>query len=619
MSDDSLPIELDPLPMPELPAWVATLLVAIGAIMPLPANVAFAALSALCAPLQNGGSRRAEFLALPVNVQNAVRDAKSAKLNAINAAERTGAQQRATATQRQVIPVMQAPPVLTGTWTRIQSGPHAGEWGARVDNVTSVQTGQLVRLYKRGANRGSLHAVVAFGMRDNAAICAIRDATDAERNATRGTTPVDGVPVQVAIEPSGPAVEIAAESTQEPVSIEGALANAAAQGATLNAPQAPSSARAIAPVATVEPTSAGITTTTSGPSYFDRPRSERTGFQVGASQTSTNVRSLINERDFIAGAVAVGSMLQASWTGGGSTTAPSVYDALVRVGREDDAPEGKSTVAYAGDAVDSMRNREYDTYRRPNNGLPTGIKAEWVVGRKLTSRDAVAGEAYGTTLLVVSLKADDTLAFDGDLSIAASIRSKYASDLAKSTLKSDTLTAWLGRILRTRHGAVKRGHVWYIPGGQADAARALIDAISPLWGDHEHIPVTTGPDLMRSLTRGLTIEVQAIADDLAESTVQAKARARTNAEKTAREIHNATEASVTAAMDLAERRATVSNTVAARLLRDLGKVAARVAGYETVLGSDTVTNAKALIADLRRTLEPLTDDTSARAAMLELD
>jgi hypothetical protein len=251
--------------------------------------------------------------------------------------------------------------------------------------------------------------------------------------------------------------------------------------------------------------------------------------------------------------------------------------------------------------------------------LVTASRPRWIVGRKLSGRDINAGDPYGTALLVVDLKDDDTLAFDGDVAIGNQIRTRYAAATAKQTLKSDTLTAWLSRTLRVRHAGVKRGHVWYIPGGQADAARALIDAISPLWGDHEHIPVTTGPDLMRSLTRGLTDEARAIQTDIANSTALAKSAARTKAEKASRQLNGATDETVKADGDLAERRAQISATVASRILRDLGKVAARVAGYETLLGAESVASVKTLITTLRATLEPLSDDTSARAAMLELD
>lgn len=645
-SDDFIKLDMGdgPTVEPALPTWVATLLVAIGAVVPLPYDVAFAALESLLGPVMPGGAQRATFEALPEATKARVRAAKDAKM-----AELRRERDRA----RQAIPVVRpadvpAPaPVLgtaepgstlvatpgedapvNGTWTRIQSGPLAGSWGARVE-CSSMQVGRMVRLYKRGAQRGTLHVVERFGQREPGVwVCRVRDANDAEIARLRApAASSQPIPVMTEDAGSGP-VETIGESSQEPAgTVESALAGAAEQGTTLAASQAPSYER------TVEPTTRGngeaqafatnaTTNNPTGPSYFDRPRAERTGFRVGdqsTGQTTSGVRKLIAERDFIAGAVAEGSMLQVSWTGGGETTCGAVDSALVAIERENDAPERKSALAYAGDAVDAMKNRMYDTARLPNSELPDGIKARWIVGRKLSGREINAGDAYGTALLVVSLKDDDTLAFDGDLALASQVRSRYATATAKQILKSDTLTSWLGRILRTRHGAVKRGHVWYVPGGQADAARALIDAISPLWGDHEHIPVTTGPDLFRSLTRGLLCEAQAIEIDLHKSTVLARAAARKQAEKTERERFGATDASVTAAGDLAERRGTVSSVVAARLLRELGDVAARVGGYEAMLGADAVASVKNLIAVLRRTLEPLTDDTSARAAMLELD
>jgi hypothetical protein len=653
--NDSLPIELD-LPADSdtsLPAWVATLIVAIGAVLPVPADVAFAVLRALLAPYAAGGVHRATFEALPTSARQAIRAAYDAKHAAITAA--------AMPTQRQPIPVVReasgpvpavpavlatatVPPrlaaVRNGSWARIRTGEHRGDWGARIPSGRGyVNAGDIVRLYRSNGNRSpSLHVLTDIVFQDaTSTIAAVRDVTDAERaSVLRGNTPANGVPVvdtsderDVAGYGSGPTEADAQRDfppSRDSGPITSSLTNIASEATSNAQPSAPRAEReTVAPSSTSADGQSGTfqtngtTHTPTGPSIFDRPRDQRT-FTVGTpTNTAASVRRLIGERDFIAGAVAEGSMLQVSWTGGGETTCGKIDEALLAIGREGDSPERKSALAYAGDAVDSLRSRMYDTYRLPNNSLPDGIKAQWIVGRKLSGSTVNAGDAYGEALLVVSLKDDETLAFDGETGLASAVRTRYAAATAKQTLKSDTLTSWLARTLRTRHGGVKRGHVWYIPGGQADAARALINAISPLWGDHEIMPVTTGPDLMRSLTRGLMVEVQAIAKDFSNSTALAKAAARKSATKIASERHSATPETIEQEAELAESRATVSSVVAARILRELGTVAARVQGYETVLGADSVANAKAMIADLRRTLEPLTDDTSARASMLELD
>jgi hypothetical protein len=584
------PIELDPLPEPALPKSVAALIVAIGAIIPIPYELAFEALSALIVPVRQW----------PENTHKAaVRAAKDAKLAEMHAARNAAAR----ATERQAMPVMPEPATTVpgpggafaprmATFTRIKSGRYAGQWGVRIPSGRQyVRVGDIVRA--TGSRGASMMRVVDIVWGDTTStIAAVEDAPSVSE-ASRTNTPAQGIPV--AAPTTTPEVsqtpEVAPESAQEP-------------GWT--------------PVMIAQQATGPIVHEPTGPSIFDRPRSERT-FRVGTqTESASDVRKLISERDFIAGAVAEGSMLQVSWIGGGTTTLGKVRDVLIAINREDDAPSAPSAVAHAGRAVESLRNREWDTARLPTNGLPEGIKARWLVGRKLTGQAVRAGDAYGEATLIISLKDDDTLSFDGDITLSNAVRSHYATATAKETLKSEDLTAWLGRTLKRTHGAVKRGPVWYVPGGQAEAARKLSEAIAPLWGDHERIPVTTGADLCKSLTRGLTDEVAAVAKSLAADRDMARERATVKARKDAAALHGATEESINAAVELAGRRAEVSATVASRLLRSLVSVAARVNGYEVVLGEDATRNAKAMIADLRSQLDKLSDDGSARAAMLEL-
>lgn len=394
--------------------------------------------------------------------------------------------------------------------------------------------------------------------------------------------------------------------------------------------EAPATGAALATVtretAFVAPTTRGTgeTSADSGASVgiFERPASQRV-FRVAETQTASQVRSLLGERDFIAGAVAAeGGMLQTSWDGGvrSQTTVAALTDALISIGREADAPGVPSAEAYTGDAVASVSSSRGSISRRlPSRNLADGISAQWQIGYAGIAGEVRAGDSFGSVALVVSLRDDDTLAFDGDLALANAVRSHYATSTAKEILRSDVLTAWLQRLLRRRHGAVKRGRVWYVPSGQAEAVEALIEAIQPLWGDHETIRVTTAKALAKSLSRGLSDELAKVAKDFADATALAKAAARTKAIKKAGEVHQATESYIAVEGEAAFKRATVSSVVAARLLRDLGTVAARVAGYEVAIGSDAVAPCKTEIEALRSALMTLTDDTSARAAMLELE
>ena len=63
---------------------------------------------------------------------------------------------------------------------------------------------------------------------------------------------------------------------------------------------------------------------------------------------------------------------------------------------------------------------------------------------------------------------------------------------------------------------------------------------------------------------------------------------------------------------LARDRAMISDRVAVGLLGDLAIVAARIAGYEVMLGTEAVAAAKGRIGTLRATLEPLASGAASR-------
>lgn len=354
-----------------------------------------------------------------------------------------------------------------------------------------------------------------------------------------------------------------------------------------------------------------------------------------AAETRAELGKIIDAGQLIAGAVAAGGFLQISWVGGGTTTVGKVREAFAARGLAYDAPTGPSSERHAGRAVDSLKSRGMDTARLPSADLPTGISARWLVGNKLTGKTVKAGDQYGTAALIVSLTDGDALQFDGDQQLADACRAHFTNATQHEVLRSEDLTAWYAATLKREHYGVKRAHNWYVPGGEADAARALSEALGALWGDHETMPVTTGADLAKSLTRGLTDEIAKVRKEYDAALTTAQERAAKNAASdqiaTCAEANKraarrgelqmsdaAIAATATAAADQARERANVSATVAARLLLDLGKIAARVEGYRTVLGEEATAGTVDAMRALRDTLEPLCSDGDQRAAMLEL-
>lgn len=358
------------------------------------------------------------------------------------------------------------------------------------------------------------------------------------------------------------------------------------------------------------PVGAGIT---HGPASSDagiaalraRTRLSRHGRQA-VQELQTSVRTTLASAQLIAGLITDASLLQWSWVGGGETTRGRVVEALPET-MKDLAPGSPSAVRYAGDAVDSMRSREYDTARLPSNDLPDGVKARWIVGRKLTGANVAAGAAYGEALLVVSLHDDDTLTFDGQASLAAAVRTRYDRSTAHETLRSDVLTAWLGSVLKRAFYAVKRGAAWYVPAAIQSEARQLCDAIAPLWGDHETITVTSATDVTRVLANGIRDEITKFSRDVEADILDAQERARVKAGKEGLDP------------EIAARRATLTVATAAKLIKQGATVAARLNGYSGPLPEATITELRgALTAAQKRLADFGGDDSIARAAMLEI-
>lgn len=590
-----------------------------------------------------------------------------------------------------------APRVLRGQWARIRTGALSGQWGALVQNgVTNPQPGERIRVFRQDGTE-SPSQWVSEVVTDTARGVLVALTTEAPAPiAAAGTAPVAAPEVEIdwseptgatpatSATPSASALDASNTGTLEQAlgavaaqgdniaasAAQGAAAHAARLGvgfsdpaqylqalrngglqphtradyiarckaaglafdeSTLPPANAPTARTAIGAAFQINST----THTPEGKAFHQMTPAERRALRKVGQETRAQVSKLLDESKLIAGAVAAGSMVQISWVGGGTTTVGKVRDMFAAKGLTYDAPTGPSAERHAGRAVDSLKNRGMDTARLPSNDLPDGIKARWLVGTKLTGKTIKAGDAYGNAALIVSLTDGGDLRFDGASDLKLACEAHYRNATQNEVLRSEDLTAWYAGQLRNTHYAVKRGHLWYVPAGEADAAVALSDALGELWGDHEHIPVTTGKDLARSLTRGLGDEVAALVKAFEHESKLATERAANKARKEA--IEDARERSRRsvrsggpalteealatlgehAAKLAAERGASPSPTVAARMLTDLAGIAARVDGYRTVLGDESVATVRDAMIALRNKIEPLCTDGDMRASMLE--
>lgn len=668
---------------PVLPAWATAVIAAIRAIVVgltlETADAAFVALATAIEPV------KAQPEGIGRTAVRTAKDAKLAEINRVRAAARV--MQPATApvmapaaplppTVEQAIPIITTsapkPREFSATWGKLPGGT---EWGARLDrsnlavpvpgDAVNIRNAAGTSVKRRYLGEQASNGVYTVTLDSPIAAPAMHAATMAANVAAAAEVAATMAPAHDVAEASDP-TEARSTLTAELAGIA-SEANANANAGTMGTiaggqmrgvgfSSADGYVRALAngvKLATAEeykrtlrsaysysaeqiaaltvtiipendlPVGPGITHIPVGPSWADMTPAQRRAMRKVGEETRTKVKALLSEGQLIAGAVAAGSALQVSWTGAGTTTLGKVRAALAEIGREHDAPTAPSAVRHAGRAVDSLRSSEIDTARLPGAELPNGTKAQWVVGDKLGGKAVQVGEGYNKAKLIVSLSDSDVLTFEGDTHLAAKVRAHYETATANEVLKSEDLTSWLGGVLFSSHYAVKRGHLWYVPGGYADAARLLTETIGKLWGDHERIPVTSGPDLMRALTRGLSDECAVIAAELTKCTDIARDRAERDAaaEVTERARRMRTMVSADALADatrIARERATVSPVIAARLMVSLAEVAARVSGYAMVLGEDSTKDITAKIADLRNQIEPLCNDTAQRASMLEL-
>lgn len=353
------------------------------------------------------------------------------------------------------------------------------------------------------------------------------------------------------------------------------------------------------PVMTALPVGKGIVHMPTGPSVFDVPRSQRKVFAATASATVSVVRPTLGKGDLIAGAIAAGQGVLISWAGSGKIERKALMTALAAIDCAEIAPAAKSARAQAGRAALALNGAGFvcRTVAKPKANTNTGaemwpadVSHRWIAGVV----DATsATESLGSRALTVDLLDSGLLRFDGNALLAARVRSDYEARCAGDVYTSADLTAWLQRVLREEHHAVAYGVTHYVPAGEAPAAKALVKAVSALWGTQwmRGLPVASESELISGLTEGLAQEIAEIGERFEAAKVEAKEANR---------------------VQVGARRATT-------LLADLGKASERVTGYALMLGDDSVSAIRASIALLDGAIRPLCDDSSQRAAMLDMD
>lgn len=334
---------------------------------------------------------------------------------------------------------------------------------------------------------------------------------------------------------------------------------------------------------TALPVGAGIVHTPTGPSVFDRPRSER-AFVVGpkADEIEQVPRIQIEHGKLVAGAAAEGHGVLIGWRGLGQLTRGKLTIALAEIGRSDLLPAPMSARSQAGQAVTKYNNLGM-VVRVARRGTGATWGARWTI---LTVNHAnKAGQSGGDIMLVIDLLPNGELRFEGDEAMAASIKADYDERIAGEIFEAGAVTSWLNGKLYDHFKAVSFGVGSYVPQKHAAAAEQLCEAVrSTGWGYgwiSPALPIADSSQLRDGIVRGLKEEVADLMARLATEREIAKTERKDG--------------------DIGEKRAGTY----LKALRDIGQ---RIVAYGQVLGEERVSVCRETVRTAIAALETLLND-----------
>lgn len=349
---------------------------------------------------------------------------------------------------------------------------------------------------------------------------------------------------------------------------------------------------------------------------FERPVSERR-FIVGQSANEAEREVIapgkLKSGDVVAGAIAAGNGILVGWHGERKITRAVLVEALRGIGREDWAPKPKDARAQAGRAMAATGNAYHVKADRKgavtsHEGSASG-RHTWRLGRIDTMGGP--GDAYGMTVLVMTLEPDGRLHGAGDQNLAGAIVEEYTNRCSLELYTSADLTQWLSAVLSSHLGAVNYAVGWYIPARHRDAAIALCTAVSATgWGndwlgskERPALPIATCDELRDGIARGLKDEVAAVLDRLH---IERQAAAEEKERRLAA-LKDITETRALLEAEVAARRLAgdIGPTRAQTFLKELRAIAGRVAAYSEILGDERCSSAKRAVREVIAELEGL--------------
>jgi len=362
---------------------------------------------------------------------------------------------------------------------------------------------------------------------------------------------------------------------------------------------------------TALPNGAGIAHVPTGPSIFDRPRSER-AFIVGnvpVTGGDTPPQVALKNGELIAGAME-GTGALVGWTGKHSMDRAAIVKALDGIPRVL-PPRAASAKAHAGQVM-SRLTREGFVVRVARGQATTKGVSKWTVGT--VNHASTVGASLGQTTMTVTLTAAGELQIDGEASLANKIQVDYQALVAAERYQAGDITSWLSGALRYYFDAVRFGALgYYVPARHVEAAGALCKAIADAGFGADWVlpalPVATSDQLRDGIVRGLTSEVDDLMARLATERATAKAARETAIENARRPTGGAAmEAALKLSGDIGPKRGQT-------FLVDLRAIGARIVAYGQVLGEERLASAKEQVRQAVVELETvLGDDYSGISA-----
>jgi hypothetical protein len=366
---------------------------------------------------------------------------------------------------------------------------------------------------------------------------------------------------------------------------------------------------------TALPDGPGIKHVPTGPSVFDRPRSERT-FVVGPKANDVVEAAPIVKLEhgqLIAGATAEGHGVLVGWQGQGKLSRGALVAAIETLGVR--VPLATSARAQAGRVMGELNGLGYVVrVAREARAVNTTI---WTIGR--VNHKSLVGSELGEVTMRATLHPDGSITTDGGGGLAEQVQAKYKTLVEGEIYQAADITGWLVRTLMIGYDAVRFGVGWYVPARHAAAAGELCATVSKIWGSDwivPALPVATSDQLRDGIVRGLTDEVASLLHKLAteRNTAQVAYEDRVATHKANQQ-------------DLMIGRGDIGPKRAASFLVELRAIGARMVAYGQILGEERVKLAsdsvRAAVVELESVLSDDFSGISARFAAvwdeIELD